>query len=302
MIKTATCPAQDAVNYFMCNKDLYVSHGCCLNQTAKLVQHDEIRADNLDNVHKKIITNEPIFSAFIPGEFDICFSTKKCPSKTEIKNVKVGASVCNLKCKMCEIKDMNSCAEEKKKLFFKILNEYKKHGGYETLIINTCGEMFIWKEEILDFIENLKHDEFQEILIMSNGQLIDDEIIERLKNVKKVSIFIEISIDSVNKETLEKIRVGTNYEKTIEVIDKLKEAGLLKGCNYVVQKDNLDELEEAYTFFKERGVKVNFLCQRVQSRIGDYFFETNAIDVITDKRRVSFVRNHPDTILFNEVK
>ena len=77
---------------------------------------------------------------------------------------------------------------------------------------------------------------------------------------------------------------------------------MLKGSNYVVQKDNLDELEDAYVFFKEKGVKVNFLCQRVQSRIGDYFFETNAIDVITDKRRVSFVRNHPDTILFNEVK
>ena len=187
-------------------------------------------------------------------------------------------------------------------MFFKILNEYKKHGGYETLSINACGEVFVWKEEILDYLENLKHDEFQEVFIMTNGQLIDDETIERLRNIKEVSILIDLSIDGVHKETLEKIRLGSSYEKTIEVMDKLKEAGLLKGCNYVVQKDNLDELEDAYVFFKEKGVKVNFILQRVHSQIGGYFFETPAIDVVMDKRRVNFVRNHPDTILFNEVK
>lgn len=302
MIKTASCSAEDAAYYFMCDDKLYISHGCCLNTTAHFVEPEEIRADNLDNVHKKIITNEPIFSAFIPGEFDVCFAAKKCPSKTEIKNIKVGVSVCNLNCIMCETNDMNSCVEEKKSMFFKILNEYKKHGGYETLSINVCGEVFVWKEEILDYLENLKHDEFQEVFIMTNGQLIDDETIERLRNIKEVSILIDLSIDGVHKETLEKIRLGSSYEKTIEVMDKLKEAGLLKGCNYVVQKDNLDELEDAYVFFKEKGVKVNFILQRVHSQIGGYFFTTPAIDVVMDKRRVNFVRNHPDTILFNEVK
>lgn len=302
MIKTARCAAEDAVYYFMCNEELYMSHGCCLNQTAQLVQHEEIRAENLDNVHKKIMTNEPIFSSFIPGEFDTCFAAKTCPSKTEIKNVRVGASVCNLNCIMCDIKDMNSCAEVKKNMFFKILNEYKKHGGYESLVINAGGEVFVWKKEILDYLENLKHDEFQEVLIMTNGQLIDDETIERLKNIKEVSILIDLSIDGVHKEILEKIRLGTDYEKTMEVMDKLKEAGLLKGCNYIVQKDNLDELEDAYAFFKEKGIKVNFLCQRVQQQIGNYFFGVPAIDVVTDKRRINFIKRHPDAILFNEVK
>ena len=58
MIKTASCAAEDAAYYFMCDDELYISHGCCLNTTAHFVEPEEIRADNLDNVHKKIIKNE----------------------------------------------------------------------------------------------------------------------------------------------------------------------------------------------------------------------------------------------------
>lgn len=302
MIKTSVCPAEGTISYIIyANGDIYISTGCCLDLTSWKIEEEEIAADNLDNIHKKIFTDKPIHPGFMPGEFDFCFSAKECPTKNEITCVKVGAGVCNCKCKMCEVTDMNVNADYKKRMFFKILEEYKKHGGYDTLLINICGEIFCWKEEFLEFIESLTTDHFKEIFVFTNGTLIEDEDIERLKKVKP-NVLLEISIDSVQKEKLESIRIGTNYEKVMNTIIKLKEAGLLKGCNYVIQKENLDELEEAYEFFKEKGVETHFICEREIVFICGHYFDMPKQSIVTDKRRIEFMKRHPDTILFNEVK
>ncbi|MCK4260247.1 MAG: radical SAM protein [Halanaerobiales bacterium] len=121
---------------------------------------------------------------------------------------------CNFKCKHCF---MSSSPEtgNKDKLdttkWKEIIDSLCKLGLSEAKV--TGGEPFV-HSEIFEILEHLDSKNVG-ILILSNGFLLNQKIVEKLSNLKKV--FIQISIDGISDKSYDALR------NTTHVLGKIKE-------------------------------------------------------------------------------
>lgn len=92
-----------------------------------------------------------------------------------------------------------------------------------------------------------------EIRYMSNGLIIKDDAIEKLRKLEpKV---VSISIDGARKETHDGIRqVKGSFDKCFEVISKLKEAGINTTVITSINKLNFQELSELRSMLLNKGI------------------------------------------------
>lgn len=113
------------------------------------------------------------------------------------------------------------------------------------------GEPFLRKDwyEISTEIKNRGI----KITYMSNGLLLNDNKIEKLRKIEpKV---VSVSIDGAKKETHDGIRqVKGSYEKCIKVISNLKKAGINTTVITSVNKLNFQELPELKAMLLNKGV------------------------------------------------
>ncbi len=91
------------------------------------------------------------------------------------------------------------------------------------------------------------------ITYMSNGFLINENTIEKLRKIEPKTV--SISIDGVKKETHDKIRqTKGSYEKCIQVVSNLKKAGINTTVITSVNKLNFQELPELKAMLLNKGV------------------------------------------------
>ena len=113
------------------------------------------------------------------------------------------------------------------------------------------GEPFLRKDwyEISNEIKNYGI----KITYMSNGLLVNEITIEKLRKIEpKV---ISISIDGATKETHDKIRrVRGSYDKCIEVISNLRKAGINTTVVTSINKLNFQELPELKSMLLNKGI------------------------------------------------
>ncbi len=95
------------------------------------------------------------------------------------------------------------------------------------------------------------------INIITNGWLIDDELIEIFKNLK--GIMIAISIDGT-KEIHDNIRKKGSFERAMNAFKKLKENGVNIGCITTISNQNINCLSELKKVLKD--LKID--CWQVQ--------------------------------------
>lgn len=130
---------------------------------------------------------------------------------------------CNLKCIMC-CNGYDTEYELDDQLYEYLVDNMK----YLERVIWKGGEVFLYKNFFKLFDLAAKYNVKQTII--TNGLLLNKDIIE---HICKNNVSLSVSIDAVDKELYEKIRVGGRFEKLIEnltILKNIREKN--KNCNY----------------------------------------------------------------------
>lgn len=166
-------------------------------------------------------------------------------------------NACNLRCKMCFRYVMNESEGFMSfDLFKKIINESEKY-NLPAVNITWRGESLLHKD-VIEMIKYAKEHRVIDLRMNTNATLINESMAKRLIDSGVDRIII--SLDGDKKETYEKIRVGANFEKVIENIERLIELRNKKGKKPFIEiqainiKQTYDEFEG---LLKRWGSKAN---------------------------------------------
>lgn len=146
---------------------------------------------------------------------------------------------CNARCKHCIV---DALYEKENELstdrIIKLIEELADEGC--TSIVFTGGEAFL-REDWPLFVQKANSLNMQ-IVMMTNGLKINDEII---KTLKLFNVSLGISLDGASADTHDKIRgVKGIFDNFTKIIPKLKKAGIYVGIPTTVMKSNFDELDK----------------------------------------------------------
>ena len=226
---------------------------CFLAQTYNyLGMYDKTQELYLAN-HEYVQDNVFFRNKFL-NEYEI--ASKKIVLESKPRNLMVVLSnKCNLNCIMC------LTHREKWELPKKILDEIIDLFPFLERIYWQGGEVLSlpYFKSLLG--KSLQYPNLRQCII-TNFQLADDEFIDL---VVKNNIELTISIDGVDKNTYEKIRVGGSFDRLTNNLKKLnnriKETNNNKtilNLNVVVMRENYDKLADFVDFANEYGF--SFIC------------------------------------------
>ncbi len=174
-------------------------------------------------------------------------------------------SYCNLRCSMCVHREMT-----RKKgvmpwpLFTKIIDEISETDKHARVWMVFFGEALLLKRRkpsIFDMIVYAKQKGLTDVVLNSNANLLDEKAARGLIEAGLDAIYI--GLDAFNSETYGKIRVGGNYEKTVNNVRgliRLKESLNAATPEIFVQFVEMDinsaEKEEFVKFWTDEGATV----------------------------------------------
>lgn len=170
---------------------------------------------------------------------------------------------CNLRCPMCvrsHFKQGDMNLEDFKRVISKLNTLVKVH-------LQGLGEPFLNK----DIFSMIDYAAYRGIVtsIITNGTMFNDTIIDK---IVKANIFeLGISIDSVEKESYESMRLGANFDKTKKGVMQLSAALRKHKKNtrlflaVTVMRSNLCMMPDLIRFANEVGVN-RVVFQRVQTK------------------------------------
>ena len=113
------------------------------------------------------------------------------------------------------------------------------------------GEPFL-RKDWYEISKEIK-DQGIKITYVSNGFLINENIIEKFRKIEPKAV--SVSIDGARKETHDKIRkLQGSFDKCIEVLSDLKKAGINTSVITSINKLNFQELPELRSMFLNKGI------------------------------------------------
>lgn len=184
---------------------------------------------------------------------NICVA--KCYLEKKIKQVDVGIShACNMHCMNCFFKEHKD-TPEMKKAYFDTLYKIKGH-QLDTIMMNNGGEVFVYYDEIIEYLKSLTPNDTRQVTFVTNLVLLNEERFKELKKISDetgVTYFFLPSVDGIKKESYEAIRLGGKFEKITENLHLLadifgpQQAVIL----YTIKKPNIDETEEVEKYFMD---------------------------------------------------
>lgn len=192
------------------------------------------------------------------GEAELAYKNKKYLAKNPILyNLFWETTLrCNAKCKHCGSRAGENVNIEDELTTEEIKNTFKSIAGkYDAtkILLNVTGGEPLIREDLFDVMKYATDLGFN-WGITTNGMLINDQIIKKMKETKLATM--SISLDGLEKshDTFRGIKGG--YKKILENIDKLKQNKFLHcfQITTVVNKLNINELEEMYKVMQELEV------------------------------------------------
>ena len=151
---------------------------------------------------------------------------------------------CNFKCPHCYLPPRyGKYGELSTKDVFSLLNQLKDIGCF--YLGFTGGEPFI-REDIMDILWYAKKKGF-EIIIYTNGSLIDKEKVDELARLRPNKV--DITIPAMSKDAFECISgVSGSRDKVFEAIDLLHKNGANLGFKTCALKENESEIGQIQDF------------------------------------------------------
>lgn len=191
---------------------------------------------------------------------------------------------CNLRCKHCYHDSYTSNNElslnELKQIADKIDATVRKWDKIGTLSI-TGGEPFVAKEKIfplLQHINSLKSISYFDIL--SNGWLIDQAIVNKLKSFGKIRR-VQLSMEASEKNLNDQIRGEGSFDKTLSAIRLLKKNYFQVAVMMTVSHLNKNEIEPLVELLKEEGVDTfsteRFIPEGAGTSLNDEFLTSEEL-------------------------
>jgi len=170
-------------------------------------------------------------------------------------------NACNLKCPMCprtvmlqENKSKFNISSMDLETFKKIIDEAVEIGVY-SIKLNWLGEPLV-HPNIVDMVKYAKAKGIVDVMFNTNGVALDENMSIKLIEAGLDKIFF--SFDSPFKEKYEEIRVGANFEKTLNNIKRFVEIRNEKGkdtpltrVSMVLMETNHDEYAKFVDLFKD---------------------------------------------------
>ena len=102
---------------------------------------------------------------------------------------------------------------------------------------------------MLDYLSSLDPQNIDWVLAYTSTQTLDERYILELDNKLKVPLTLTIDVDSLNKETYEKLRVNGSFDRLMRNIQTLKQCKNIKiDFTFLQLEENKGE-EEAYMKF-----------------------------------------------------
>jgi len=157
---------------------------------------------------------------------------------------------CNLHCDYCfYANEMHGRPDMSKEEWFKFFNELGSL-GVKSLTLSG-GEIFV-RKDLWEIIDNIIENRMR-YSILSNGTLITEEIIEKLKEGKRRLRLdsIQVSIDGSCPEVHDKSRGVGSFEKAARGLRLLKEAEFPVTSRVTINRYNVDDLENVTKFLLE---------------------------------------------------
>jgi len=174
-------------------------------------------------------------------------------------------SFCNLRCSMCVHKDMI-----RKKgimpwpLFTKIIDEIAAEDKTIRVWMVFFGEALILKKRkptIFDMIRYAKDKGLTDVVLNSNANLLDEDAARGL--IRSGLDAVYIGLDAFQPETYAKIRVGGNYQRTVQNIlnlirlkKEMGSAGPEIFVQFVEMEANRGEKDDFIRFWQSQSVVV----------------------------------------------
>ena len=174
-------------------------------------------------------------------------------------------SYCNLKCSMCVHKDMN-----RKKgimswnIFARIINEIAEVDKAVRVWMVFFGEALLLKRRkpsIFDMVAYAKGKGLTDVVMNSNANLLDESASRGLITAGLDALYI--GLDAFTPETYNRVRVGGNYEQTVQNVIRLMD---LKKTLHASKPDvfvqfvemdiNRQEKDDFIAFWNRQGAQV----------------------------------------------
>lgn len=169
---------------------------------------------------------------------------------------------CNLRCSMCAHKVMTRPkGKMSMPLFQKLIDEIAKKDKNARVWMVFFGEALILKNKLYDEIKYAKNKGLTDVVLNSNGNLLDEKA--SLALIESGLDAIYIGIDAFSYETYNKLRVGGSYNKVVYNVNNLinikRKLGVSKPevfVQFVEMEENSKEIMLFTDYWAKQGAKV----------------------------------------------
>lgn len=156
-------------------------------------------------------------------------------------------SKCNLSCRGCWAGKYDKHDALSYEEVDRILSEAKELGIY--FIVMSGGEPLLWPH-LFEICEKHKDMSF---MIYTNGTVINKKMAQKMEEIGNMSPAISLE---GNRETTDDRRGEGVFDRTVESMDHLRNAGVPFGCSITITRNNCDYVfsDEYVDFLIDKGV------------------------------------------------
>ena len=159
---------------------------------------------------------------------------------------------CNMRCKHCRAY-FDPRTDMELKTFKNLLDFCDFQKGFDFIL--SGGEPFL-HTQIYEFLHILKERGVHEVVITTNGSLINETIIEKLQEINIPQLTSQVSLDHIVPEKHDEFRQFHGaYNKAIKNIQMLIAKGIFTSIRVTVTKQILNLLEDFVILAVSLGVK-----------------------------------------------
>ena len=232
------------------------SHECIsFSRCSYLSSLAQIKYDNLKNID---ILSYDYVDNFRKKSSELC--TVPCKNlSSKIENVKVGISkACNYNCYHC-FNRIHVDSSRDKEIYFYILNNIKGH-NLNSLILGHQGEVFLYYEEIKNYLSELSFTDFKQVIFQTNLSLLNTFRIDELKKISDKTGVNYVFLPSLNGITPETHKAVTGQDDYYQVEGNLRYLLDQFGpqnikATFVIKEPNMSDLPKVDDYLKGFGVK-----------------------------------------------
>lgn len=196
---------------------------------------------------------------------------------------------CNFSCRHCMFLNENL----KEYTTAQIINLLDRLEDEKFVAVQFSGGEPLLRDDFLEILDYSSRKRFA-ISLATNGSLIDDKLIQHLKQSKVKNI--QLSIDGLEKSN-NSLRGSGTFNTIVKALDKLLENNLPVAVATMVTKENIEEMKEMLDFLSKKNIQYwrlqHIICEMADMKnklisIDEYLKAYESIIEYAKERDVNF--------------